>query len=146
MNWLHYSVESVSGYTGRKLDINPHTEPLSSPSRVMYFYNFLNLFGTFDSLCSNLIFPNTITHHPQIATTPLPKPVTTPSAPIVRVLYATTLISVDKPTNTFNKGLRAGLECSSYLGTSVNRMISAMEIKPDARQRQRNDSSGVRVS
>ena len=73
------------------------------------FYSFLNLFGTFESLCTNLVSPNMTTHHPHSATTALPTPVTFPSAPIVLVLYATTLMIVLNPTKTPNIGFRAGL-------------------------------------
>lgn len=49
-------------------------------------YSFLNLGGTFESLVFSLTLPKTITHHPQIATTPFPTPTTLPNAPIVPVL------------------------------------------------------------
>jgi hypothetical protein len=107
----------------------------------------LNLSGTFDFFSVHLIFPNMITHQPQIAITTFPAPTTFPSAPIEAVLMLTTLMRLVRLTRMPRRGLRpAGVAGGSYVGTSTKRVMSEQAMRPRERVRQRKDSRGVSES
>lgn len=107
----------------------------------------MSLLGTLDFLVSSLTLPNTMTHHPQIATTAFPMPIVVPKPPILLVLYETTAARVVRPVTMLRSGVRSGCVLGgSYVGTRTRTMISAKESRPSESDRHRKDSRGVRVS